>query len=192
MMQQAVPPPGYTVVVPRPVSNNLGIAGFVLSLVGLFACGGLLCPLGALLSFIALFKQPRGFAVAGFIIGMVGSFGFIIFLLLGGLAFMAGVLGFAWLAGPTIQTTSSIVESERIIVEYRDEHGAFPDGIQGNRMIRDHTDGWETPLRYECISDDAFEIRSAGPDRTFDTSDDITFEDLKGQVTVEFNVDGES
>jgi hypothetical protein len=191
-MQQAVPPPGFAVVVPQPVSNNLGIAGFVLSLVGLFACGGLLCPVGALLSFIAMFKQPRGFAVGGLIIGVIGSFGFIIFLLLGGLAFVAAVLGFAWLSGPTIQTTSSMVESERIIVEYRDEHGAFPDGVQGNLMIRDHTDAWATPLHYERVSDDAFEIRSAGPDRTFDTSDDISFEDLKGRVTLEFNVDGES
>jgi Na+-driven multidrug efflux pump len=61
----------YGNVQPAP-SNGLGIAGFVVSLVGLIPCG-LLCPLGALLSLIAVFRQPRGFAIAGLIIGTLGS-----------------------------------------------------------------------------------------------------------------------
>lgn len=62
-------PLGYA---PPPPSNGLGTAGFIVSLVGLFT-GGILSPLGLLLSFIALFRRPRGMATAGFIIGMIGS-----------------------------------------------------------------------------------------------------------------------
>src|SRR6056297_1203570 len=53
-------------------SNTLGTAGFVTSLVGWVTCG-VLCPIGLLLSVIALFKAPRGMAIAGTIIGGLGS-----------------------------------------------------------------------------------------------------------------------
>ena len=56
-----------------PPQNNLGLASFIISIVGLFAAG-LLCPVGAVLGIVAMGKQPRGFAIAGFIIGLIGSF----------------------------------------------------------------------------------------------------------------------
>ena len=52
--------------------NVLGIIGFVLSLLPLTYGGGiLLWSIALILSFIALFKRPRGFAIAGFIISLV-------------------------------------------------------------------------------------------------------------------------
>mgnify|MGYP001239758821 FL=1 len=52
--------------------NVLGIIGFVLSLIPLTYGGGLLLwSIALILSFIALFKRPRGFAIAGFIISLV-------------------------------------------------------------------------------------------------------------------------
>ena len=52
--------------------NVLGIIGFVLSLIPLTYGGGiLLWSIALILSFIALFKRPRGFAIAGFIISLV-------------------------------------------------------------------------------------------------------------------------
>ena len=52
--------------------NVLGIIGFVLSLIPLTYGGGiLLWSIALLLSFIALFKRPRGFAIAGFVISLV-------------------------------------------------------------------------------------------------------------------------
>lgn len=65
-------PPAVVVGQPQQ-SNGLGVAGFVISLIGLLLCGGFLCPLGLLLSFIAMFKEPRGMAVAGFLIGLLGT-----------------------------------------------------------------------------------------------------------------------
>ena len=52
--------------------NVLGIIGFVLSLIPLTYGGGLLLwSIALILSFIALFKRPRGFAIAAFIISLV-------------------------------------------------------------------------------------------------------------------------
>jgi hypothetical protein len=51
-------------------SNNLGLAGFIVSLVAL-----LFKPLwvvSLIISFIGLFKKPRGFAIAGFLISLFG------------------------------------------------------------------------------------------------------------------------
>jgi hypothetical protein len=58
-------------------SNGAGTAGFIFALIGLILSGvpvvnWILWFLGILLSFIGLFKAPRGLAVAGFIISIIG------------------------------------------------------------------------------------------------------------------------
>jgi hypothetical protein len=63
-------------------SNGMGIAGFVLALVALFLgwipiLGWVLWLLGLIFSFIGIFKSPKGFAIAGLVISLIG----IIFLL---------------------------------------------------------------------------------------------------------------
>lgn len=57
-------------------SNGLGVAGFVLALIGLFigwipALGWIIWLLGAIFSFAGLFKRPRGLAIAGFVISFI-------------------------------------------------------------------------------------------------------------------------
>lgn len=57
--------------------NGLGLAGFILALIALFLdwiplIGWLLWFLGAIFSIIGLFKKPRGFAIAGFVISFFG------------------------------------------------------------------------------------------------------------------------
>lgn len=57
--------------------NGLGLAGFILALIALFLdwiplIGWVLWLLGAIFSIIGLFKQPRGFAIAGFVISFFG------------------------------------------------------------------------------------------------------------------------
>ena len=66
--------------------NNIGLTGFILSIVAivisLVPIVGWLCwLLGLILSIIGLFKKPRGFAIAGLIISLIGFF--IMFILLG-------------------------------------------------------------------------------------------------------------
>ena len=61
-----------TIVVQYPPLNGVGTAGLLLSFIGFFTCG-FLCPLGLLLSLIALLQPPRGNALAGVILGLIGS-----------------------------------------------------------------------------------------------------------------------
>jgi len=69
-------------------TNGLGVAGFVLSLVGLISCG-LISPLAWILSAFGCLKQPRGLAIAGLIIATVGS----LWIAFGGLAIGAALIG---------------------------------------------------------------------------------------------------
>lgn len=69
-------------------SNGIGLAGFILALAALLLSwearfGALLWLLGAIFSVVGLFREPKGFAIAGTIISFIGIF---IFIFLVGLA----------------------------------------------------------------------------------------------------------
>ena len=73
-------------------SNGLGTAGFVLALLGLIfflipILDLLLWFLGALFSFIGVFKAPRGLAIAGLVISFIAFI--VLVILLGVIAAMA-------------------------------------------------------------------------------------------------------
>jgi hypothetical protein len=58
-------------------SNGAGIAGFVLALTTIFlgwvpGLGWVLWVLGLIFSFVGVFKQPRGLAIAGLVISLFG------------------------------------------------------------------------------------------------------------------------
>jgi len=58
-------------------SNGLGIAGFVLALLATFfgwvpVFGWILWILGLIFSFICVFKKPKGLAIAGLVISLIG------------------------------------------------------------------------------------------------------------------------
>lgn len=64
---------------PPQQTNGMGVAGFVLSLVAFFGCtvpylSGPIWLLGLIFSIIGLNRQPRGLAIAGLIISLVGIF----------------------------------------------------------------------------------------------------------------------
>lgn len=79
-------------IVTTPVQkNNIGLAGFILSLVNLLASflpfvGFIIWILGAVFSIIGLFKAPRGFAIAGTIISFIWLILMIIIILVFGTA----------------------------------------------------------------------------------------------------------
>src|SRR3954447_25698103 len=68
--QPGQPAPVNYTVVNAPPTNGLGLAGSITSLVGIVTCG-VLSPVGLLLSLIGLLKSPRGFAVAGTVLGLI-------------------------------------------------------------------------------------------------------------------------
>ena len=151
--------------------NSMGIAGLIISIVGVVLTCGLLCPVGLLFSLVGLTKKPRGEAIAGTIIGGLGT-----------LAVVA-VVGFFVLVGSAAvnaerrqrneQTTlAALDEAEAAIEEYRYDTTQLPAGIEGNKLVIPYTDAWGTSLRYEPEGD-SYRIRSAGADQKFDTRDDV-------------------
>ena len=166
--------------IPGDEINGLGIAGFVVSIVGMIITCGLLCPIGLLISLFAMFKKPRGFAVAGAVLGALGT----LWLVFWGFAIVAGIMGLQKTATQfkTVAiTTTKLVEGHQIIESRRAADNQLPDGIEGNKLIVDLADGWGNGIRYE-VEDQSYVLRSGGPDGAFDTEDDITI-DSGGRVS---------
>lgn len=170
---------------PKP-TNTLGIVGFVLSLIGILLTCGTLNIISLPLSLIALAWKPRGLAIAGTLVSALG----VAFLALVGWGMVAGFMGLkqiADIAGKAIQTQVVITEAKASIENYRAQNNALPDGIEGNKLVVVKKDGWETELRYD-LDGDSYLIRSAGPDKEFDTEDDITSKDADA-MEVDTNLD---
>lgn len=81
------------VIVQGKKSNGLGTAGFVCALVSIFLCwipfvNFILWFLGLIFSFIGMFKSPRGLAIAGFILSILGIIIGLVLVAALGLAFL--------------------------------------------------------------------------------------------------------
>lgn len=158
-----------------PANNGMGIAGFIVSLIGLFVCAGVVCPIGLLLSLVALRKEPRGFAIAGLIIGLIGSLMgvFVVLIFVGIIG--AGNSFFQAFTGQ-FQTMSNIDSAHYDIdFYYFDNNSTLPDTPTGNQIVSQYYDHWGNPLQYRPVAGtaDQYEILSAGEDQQFGTSDDI-------------------
>ena len=159
---------------PAPRSNGLGIAAFIVSLLGFITCG-ILWPVGLFLSFIALFRRPRGFAFAGFIISLVGTailgvviafFGVVIF----------SLTGLARLGAPGIQMIIAMVETQQAIENHHRANGTLPDDLTGEAIANRKTDGWGHPLHYRQAGPGRYELRTDGADGVPGTGDDASQE----------------
>jgi|SRR5690606_15012252 len=58
-------------------TNGIGTAGFILSLIAIFVgwvpvLGWIVWLVGLILSFVGIFKKPKGMAIAGLIISLIG------------------------------------------------------------------------------------------------------------------------
>ncbi len=171
MSQQSYRGPGTQVVVQQAPSNSLGTAGFVLALVGWVSCG-FLCPLGFLLSLFGLGKQPRGLAIAGTIIGGLGS----TFLAFFGFALVMGLLGIGAVVDSTIalaETYTAMSQAADDVRQKYNENETLPGDTTGTVIVSKHIDGWSNPLRYRMVNDKEFELISNGPDGLADTADDV-------------------
>ncbi|WDI42377.1 hypothetical protein [Bremerella sp. P1] len=152
-------------------SNVLGAWGFGISLFGLLMTFGLLCPLGLLLSFFGLFSKKRGIAIAGTIIGGIGTT--IVAVGVGSIAMAASAVHHYQYEVPKIEQTREVLNTACVEIEsYRQENNKLPEGIEGNKLVLKFEDGYGNAVRYEPEEDGRFAIRSAGLDGKFDTSDD--------------------
>lgn len=162
-----------------PARNGLGLAGFIVSLVGVFCTCTILSPIGLLLSVIALFKPPRGFAIAGTVIGLAGT------------VILALASSFVWVVvqnvpnsgfGQIVPILNTMMSAAAAVTDLANASpGAVPSQEAGSEIAARHKDAWGTPFRYEP-GDHVFHVVSAGSDKQFDTPDDLKLDnDVKSQ-----------
>ncbi len=169
-------------------ANGLGIAGFVISLVGLCS-GGLLSPIGLILSIIALRREPRGLAIAGVVIGALGSCGIILSLIFVPLILIgvliavgasAAAVGLAAaIGGPELEAAVEMQILSALVEKFEDREGRLPlalaDVVDSNAttsgLLRDP---WGNQYVYVIEPDGSgFRIFSMGVDGIPGTADDI-------------------
>lgn len=139
--------------------NALGVAGLTASILGLLTCG-MFSPIGLLLSLIGLRKAPRGASVGGTAIGAIGSCMFAVFFAYG---FFGG-----------FTTALELEEAASEMDAYYAQAGDYPSDEEAAYLLADNQDAWNQSLRYHRNWDGGYEIRSAGLDGAFNTSDDHT------------------
>jgi hypothetical protein len=164
---------------PTTDTNPVGLAGFIVSLVSLVACGGLLSPVGLILSLFGCFRQPRGLAVAGVVLGLIGSGAFILGVVAFGVVLVAGAIALIFGAsflGQTLETSFDANEVRKAIVAYERAEGRLPGAMSDLSTLDEHAahDLWDTPYRLEIDAPDRqFTLVSLGKDKTLGTDDDI-------------------
>ena len=156
---------------PKAPTNGFGVAGFTVGILGLFTFG-LLSPIGLILSFIGLFKKPKGFAAAGFAMSLVG------------VSFIGTVTALPFVAHRHHQMARADKANQQVtrnairnaVIEIEHSQQTLPskniDGFQGNAVTVQYRDAWGNELRFD-ERNDGFAVRSAGPDQNFDTADDL-------------------
>lgn len=166
----------------RPPANGLGIAGFIVSLVGGLLTCGFLAPLGLLLSAAGLFRPRRGLAIAGTILGGLGT----AWLIAGGMAVRAGIEEIES-AGRHEQSLVALDLAAEAIEAARIRGGELPTDADGRKSLVDRLDGYGRPIYYRRLNDRAYEVRSSGRDGVYFTDDDLTGGSLSTQVDVAGN-----
>jgi hypothetical protein len=181
---QAPSAPNVPVYYLPPTSNGLGLAGFVVSLVGLLSLG-ILCPIGLILSLFALAKRPRGFAVAGVILGLLGSCGGIIAVvaIVGAVAaaITLGSMAYVALNDPEhLEVSTDLSEIGQAVERARTPEGYPPAALTTLRLDSDILlDPWGRPYEYHLVTEQpGYEVTSWGPDGKAGTDDDIALSKL--------------
>jgi len=175
----SVAPPTHPVLVlGAPGSNGMGIAGFVVSLVGLLACGGILWPVSLGLCIAGMKREPKGLAIAGLVISCVSAMlFFVMFLPLFILPFIVGAAA-GVSTSSVLQNTSEQMALDRMILAHVTQTGSLPPTI-ASLPLSDPSmaiDAWGTPYRLTLDPANAYTIDSAGPDKAFDTPDDLIYQ----------------
>ena len=170
---------------PGTETNGLAIAGFVCSLLGIFGSCGLLSPIGLILSLVAIGREPRGFAIAGVVIGALGTcfmipvvivaiaLPMLLLSVLIGLGLGGTLTG---IFGPEFSAKVEMAQIAGEIQTYQDDHTMLPITLD-DLAIADvdlKTDQWGHPYGYELGADgQSYRLFSVGPDGAAGTADDI-------------------
>jgi len=178
-LDQPVPPPTG--------ANGWGIAGFVVGLVGLCGCGGLLSPIGLLLSVFGLFRAPRGWAVAGAIVSALGCCCLlpvgvpVVLVMTGAISVSALVIwvGTTFQLAPPAKTALHATVISTMIAAHYGASQTVPQELDELDLEAPVlVDGWGKPFDYKVTDRGGFILRSAGGDGTLDTGDDFDMEGI--------------
>lgn len=154
-------------------TNGLGIAGFIVSMVGLVSCP-IVAFVGAILSAVAIRKQPRGFAIAGLVVGLVGTF--LTFVVM--VAIFLPAIGRARYVAQVAKTQADARGVGYAVEQYEKRNGSLPpslDSLVSDGLVssRDQLlDAWGNTLRLEKRGS-TFVIVSDGRDGAANTRDDF-------------------
>lgn len=160
----------------RAGTNRLGIAGFVCSLVGLLTCG-LLSPVGLLLSLAAMFRPPRGFAIAGVMLGVLGTLLIAAIITLGSMTIGLRAAASVVLTAGDVAALFDLHAIQRAIRQHHQETGALPRTLDELSLEEGAlTDSWGARYEYRRGPGDGhYTIESPGRDGLMGTADDIRF-----------------
>lgn len=156
----------------RPRGNALGVAGFVVVMIGLVGC----CvppvlavgTLGGILCFFALFRAPRALAIAGFILALIQT------ALLAALLIALGGTIFAVMELPGyLRSAQSMMEIGQKVEDYRMQNGTLPASLDQLSGIT-RTDAWGNPIVYQLDpANNTYSIITNGPDGLPNTDDEL-------------------
>ncbi len=163
--------------------NGLGVAGFLIALIGLAIPTGIVALLGLLVSLVALGKAPRGFAGMGVLIGLIGTavwmaitgIAIVGALAIGVGAVLFGSVAFVLMQPEIIEVSADMVNVTIAAYEYEEKHGGMPDGLDSLALsVSTTTDPWGNPYRYVITEDElGFDVISSGSDGIMGTDDDM-------------------
>lgn len=174
--------------------NGLAVAGLVISIIG-WLTGSLLCPIGLILSLVALGRPGgRGTAIAGIVIGGLGTcLGAIAAIVVTALIAAGAVALFAVAESEKIQISTDMALIAVALEKERDDSGYLPASLSELGLDRHLlVDPWGDDYRY-VLMDDApgYDLISNGEDGEPGTDDDIALTRLDelwehaGRVRVE-------
>lgn len=187
-----IPNPGRNQSKPYPQSlqppkeNGFGLAGFIVSIAGLVLCG-IPSIIGVILSMIGLGKEPKGLAIAGLILGLIGLV-------------EVAVVGFLTFSAYQVAQNAGTFFQEIAIEAQLNEHASaignewesssqIPTQSEGDELLKGQRDMIGNQIVYETDGT-SFSLRSAGADGTLQTDDDITvgpFSDVESTRDLQFD-----
>jgi len=163
------PPP------PKP-ENAVGLTGFIVSLVGLFLCG-IPSVIGLIISAVGLRKEPKGFALAGLLISLVGLLELVVFAFLVFSTYRLANEGVGALQ--EFAVTAQLNREAKLIGEAWEDLDRIPTQEEGEDLLAGKRDINGNSIVYETDGS-SFSLRTAGRDGELLTEDDVVvgpFED---------------
>jgi hypothetical protein len=167
--------PGFQKPMPMPMpkapptqENGWGLSGFIVSLAGIALCG-LPSIVGVLLSAIGLRKEPRGLAIAGLVIGLIGILETVAFFTLIFTVYRAAETGMGAMKNYAVEMQLRAQAEE--IGTLWESTSQIPTQAEGDDLLSGRRDAIGNSIVYETDGE-SFSLRTAGPDGILETDDD--------------------